>query len=188
MVENAGGDVKPARRFASDEGGKPRERDMHRRLREIAAMELSLRPGEVFQRVRRDIAGVRHGQQRQKAIVLAVPIPREQRRPAEPRSVLRPGDERVEGCLACSTAHDFSSSAIVRRKRPIDVAPQPQSSGTSSLTDLRLSIRDVPAASRLLQASPEIYSSAHLASRQEHIANDMLITVINHILIVRTKL
>ncbi len=83
VVENAGGDMKPARGFASDKGGKPCQRDMHRRLDEIAALELPFRPGEVFERVRRDIARVRHGQERQKAVVLtAVPRRPERVRPA----------------------------------------------------------------------------------------------------------
>src|SRR5512146_734707 len=48
-IEHAGGDVQPARRLASGEGGQAGERDMHRGLRGIAAaVELPLRPGEML--------------------------------------------------------------------------------------------------------------------------------------------
>ncbi len=53
--------VKAAGRFAFDERRKPGQGNMHRRLGEIATMELPLGPGEVFESALRDIASVRHG-------------------------------------------------------------------------------------------------------------------------------
>jgi hypothetical protein len=81
MVKDTGGDMEAARGVGSDHGGKPGQRDMHRRLGEVAPLEFEPGPPEMLQRAGRDREAMSDRKQGQETGLFASPLALKQSRP-----------------------------------------------------------------------------------------------------------